>query len=501
MTVFWPGLLVVFAMYGLVFLVGVWAGRQGGSGAASDGSAEELLLAGRSLPLWVGLLTMTATWVGGGYINGTAEQTFSRGLLWGSQAGVGYSLSLLVGGLFYARVMRRAGYATMVDPLEIRYGRWVAALLMVPAVLAELIWSAAILVALGTTFGTVIGVDLTTSILVSSAVAIAYTMFGGLRAVAYTDVVQLFLILVGLGLAIPYAVAAAGGLSALPVTGLAPKSVSDAVSYGDYMLLLVLGGIPWNIYFQRVLAAKTEDDAANLSLGAAVLCGLMAIPPLLLGLAGQVMDWSALGVAAGLPADQLGADLAASPALILPYALRYAVPTWVGVIGLGAVAAAVMASVDSSILSAATLAVWNGYKQLVDPDVAPAVLTRLVRALVLVFGVSAAGIALSVTSVSALWYLCGDLVYCILFPQLTLALFDRRSNWVGALAGLAVSVFLRVGGGDATIGIPALLPYPSVEHGEFPFRTLAMASGLAVAWLVSRATAGYAPPRPLTRAA
>jgi high affinity choline transporter 7 len=90
-------------------------------------------------------------------------------------------------------------------------------------------------------------------------------------------------------------------------------------------------------------------------------------------------------------------------------------------------------------------------------------------------------------------------VYCILFPQLTLALFDRRSNWVGAAAGLAVSVLLRVGGGDATIGIPAFLPYPAVEHGEFPFRSLAMAAGLLTSMVVSRASASYAPPTPLTR--
>lgn len=491
MSIFWPGLVAVFILYVLVFLVGVWAGKEGGE----HSSAEELLLAGRDLPLWVGLLTMTATWVGGGYINGTAEYTYSLGLLWGGQIGFGYAVSLVVGGLFYARRMRRAGYATLVDPLEHRYGRHIAAVLMVPAVLAEVFWSSAILFALGTTFGTVIGVDTTVAVLLSSVIAVAYTVFGGLRAVAYTDVVQMFLILLGLGLAVPFAIGQAEG--GLQWVGATPATLPETVSWLDYTFLLVLGGIPWNVYFQRVLSARTPDHAAKLSIAAGVLCLLMALPPMLLGLAAMGFDWTALSVAAGLPADKLASDLAATPALVLPYTLRYAMPTWIGVVGLGAVAAAVMSSVDSSILSAASLAAWNGYRRLFRPDLDGEDLTRVVRFFVAILGSIATVIALNVGSVAALWLLCGDLVYCILFPQLTLALFDRHSNRAGALAGLAVSVFLRLGGGDGTLGLPAFLPYPELTGYDFPFRTLAMVAGLATALVVARLTASIDPPRPL----
>ena len=51
------------------------------------------MLAGRSLPVWLGLLSMAATWVGGGYINGTAEFTYSYGLAWGLQALGGHWLA------------------------------------------------------------------------------------------------------------------------------------------------------------------------------------------------------------------------------------------------------------------------------------------------------------------------------------------------------------------------------------------------------------------------
>ena len=54
------------------------------------------MLAGRSIGLFVGIFTMTATWVGGGYINGTAEAIYTRGLVW-CQAPFGYALSLVFG--------------------------------------------------------------------------------------------------------------------------------------------------------------------------------------------------------------------------------------------------------------------------------------------------------------------------------------------------------------------------------------------------------------------
>ena len=54
--------------------------------------------------------------MGGGFLNGTAEYTFTSGVAWGMQAGVGYALSLVVGGLVFARVMRRHGFATLIDP-------------------------------------------------------------------------------------------------------------------------------------------------------------------------------------------------------------------------------------------------------------------------------------------------------------------------------------------------------------------------------------------------
>lgn len=470
----------IASFYLLIFGVGVWSSRQG-----RESTSTGLLLAGRKLPLVVGVLTMTATWVGGGYINGTAESVYdtARGLVW-TQAPWGYALSMVLGGLFFARKMRREQYTTLLDPFERRYGKSAAGWLFVPALLGELFWSAAILVALGTTFAAVLDFDVTTSILISAAVAIGYTMVGGLWSVAWTDVVQLLCMLVGLCLVIPFAVSRVGGSEVVWETATAQMPAfptgNDLWLWIDMALLLCLGGIPWQVYFQRVLAARDERTAVTLSLAAALGCVIMAVPAVVIGAVGLSADWST---------TSLGS--APDAAMVLPAVLVHLTPPVVAIVGLGAVAAAVMSSVDSSILSASSMFVWNVYRPLLKPQASDEQMRRVLRGTILLAGAAAACLALSVQSVYALWYLCADLVYVVLFPQLVIALYARKATHVGAICGAIVGLVLRLGGGEPYLGIPALIPYPmATEDGgtNFPFRTVAMLSGLLTIWLVSRLT-------------
>jgi high affinity choline transporter 7 len=483
-------LVVIAAFYLLIFWVGVYAGRR----QRGNDTSEGLLLARRGLPLWIGALTMTATWVGGGYINGTAEEVYNpdRGLFW-TLAPVGYALSLLLGGLCFARRMRGSGFTTLLDPFERRYGKSVAAGLILPALVGELFWSAAILVALGTTFATILGFDTRTSILLSAAIAIGYTMVGGLWSVAYTDVVQLICILVGLCLAIPFAVAAAGGAEAVVnkyVTTMPEFPRGNVVwEWLDLALLLTLGGIPWLVYFQRVLSSRDETTAVRLSLVAAAGCFLMAIPPMIIGAAGAVAQWPI----DSMPPGSFEAGTLTQPALVLPYVLQYLTPPVVATIGLGAVAAAVMSSVDSSILSGSSMFAWNVYRPLLRPSSSDRELRWVLRGGVLVFGALATWLALVATSVYALWSLCADFVYVILFPQLVMVLFSRTANRIGAVTGAVVGLTVRLAAGESVLGIPAMIPFAEFH---IPYRTLAMLSSLVTIWLVSRATGAL--DRPLT---
>ena len=446
----------------------------------SQQSEEGLLLAGRQLSWVVGAFTLTATWVGGGYINATAEAVYdpNLGLVW-CQAPWCFALSLILGGLFFAGPMRRAGYTTMLDPFAERYGRRFAALLFVPALLGELFWSAAILAALGMTFSAVLGFDISTSILISSAVAVGYTVVGGLWSVVCTDVLQLFCILLGLSIAIPYAAEHVGGIEAAVTNyfatraGRAPFPDHAIWSWMDFALMLTLGGLPWQVYFQRVLACRDDRVASRLSYIAGVGCFLMAIPAVLIGMIGAGVDWQTVGV----PPPE-------SPSMILPYLLRYLTTPMIATIALGAVAAAVMSSVDSSILSAATMFSWNVYRSLIRPQASDEEIKKVMRASIVVVGVIATALALSVQSVYVLWALCADLVYVILFPQLTTVLFFGKVNRRAAAVGIGIALILRIGGGEPGLGFPAFIPYP--WEGSFPYRTTAMLANLGITWAGSR---------------
>lgn len=501
--IFWGGFFSMLFFYGLIFFMGSYIANK----KRSSDNDTEVLLAGRSIPLWIAIFTMSATWVGGGYINGTAEMTYNSGLVW-VQAPWGYALSLIIGGLFFAKKMRRHRFKTMLDPLSQRFGKKVAACFFLPALTGETFWTAAILSALGSTFGVVLGLDFSSAIILSAVIAIAYTALGGLWAVALTDVIQMVLLLLGLFITIPYALEAVGGWDAAwaayqvklgAAASLLPSQEALGSYYWnwwDYAFLLMLGGIPWQVYFQRVLSAKDENTARNLSILAGFICLIAAIPPIMIGVVGNVADWQALGT---IPATSLE---------VLPTVMKEMTPPIVATIGLGAVAAAVMSSADSSILSAASMASWNVYRPLVKPDISSSQLSSLIKKCIWIIGIAATLIALQVKSIYELWFLCSDFVYCLLFPALACALFDPKANKIGALAGLLIAAFLRFGGGDATLGIPVFLPYPITDAGVeivegvrtsvlFPFRTLAMLAGLFSIIIVSRLTQKWAAPQEL----
>lgn len=494
---FFGGYIAVSFFYSCMFYLGLSVA----SGQVNPNHRlAEMLMAGRSMPLGMSIMTMTATWVGGGFINGTVESVANTdyGLVW-AQAPWGYALSLIVGGLIFSIPMRRHKYTTMLDPLEDRYGKQMAGLLFIPALLGEVFWTASILTALGTTFGFILDVEFNTSIVISALVAIIYTSVGGLRSVAITDVFQLIILIGGLYL-LTYFVWPPEGIRSM-WTEYSQKmgdraAVIPPMSWGvgllpwwDAALLLIFGGIPWHVYFQRVLSSRNEATAMWLSIVAGLLCALAAIPAVLMGMLCVTTDWQSLGAP---PIDDMR--------VALPHVIRYLTPQIVAVIALGALAAGVMSSVDSSILSASSMGTWNVVRPLFNFKDTDVRLISVLQKLVWIVGVAATLMALQIKSIYALWFLCSDFVYCILFAQLVTALFDKRANLIGSLAGYVVSTFFRLGAGESALGLPTLMTYPLTDElgvTQFPFRTFSMLAGLITIMVISRLTQRLSPPRPL----
>ncbi|KAH7980903.1 hypothetical protein HPB49_020018 [Dermacentor silvarum] len=143
-------LVTMVVLYVVIFLVGLLGARKKRQQARemSDASDSQLLMnGGRSFGMVVSTFTIVATWVDGGFLNGTVEVITERGLVW-CQAVFGYSLSLLMGGLIIAGPVWRAGYVTMMDPLQETFGVTMASLLFLPALVGEVCWCGSILSAL-----------------------------------------------------------------------------------------------------------------------------------------------------------------------------------------------------------------------------------------------------------------------------------------------------------------------------------------------------------------
>ncbi|XP_071476964.1 high-affinity choline transporter 1-like [Diadema antillarum] len=484
MAVHWGGVVAIVIFYLLILAVGLWAARKG----KGSSDTEDVMVAGRNIGVAVGIFTMTATWVGGGYINGTAEYIYTSGygLLW-TQAPWGYAASLVLGGLLFAKQMRSQGYVTMLDPFQLKYGSRMGGLLFLPALMGELFWSAAILSSLGATISVILELNIEISVIISACIAAFYTFFGGLYSVAYTDVIQLICIFFGLWLCIPFAMT---NDIVLPIANTSSEWIGtwDAKYAGvwfDYALLLMFGGIPWQVYFQRVLSSKSAERAQALSYIAAVGCLVMAIPPILIGAIGYSADWSKtkLDLNKTNPVDE--------PALILPLVVQYLTPPAVSFIGLGAVSAAVMSSADSSILSASSMFVRNVYKLVFRQSATEYELLWVLRISIIVITALALALGLTIKSVYALWFLCSDFVYVILFPQLFCVVYFTNCNTYGSLLGYIVGLFLRLGGGEATLKIPTFIRYPMYNEDDgqlFPFRTFAMSLSFLTIVLVSYLT-------------
>lgn len=141
----------------------------------------------------------------------------------------------------FARKMREAEYVTMLDPLQDKYGKIMGAFLYIPAFLGESFWSASILSALGATLSVIMDLEMNTSVIVSACIAVGYTFFGGLYSVAYTDVVQLICIGIGLWLTVPFALTNPK-VEAITITDhmwLGSLSSNEVGTWTDYAFLLV----------------------------------------------------------------------------------------------------------------------------------------------------------------------------------------------------------------------------------------------------------------------
>ncbi|KAG5842083.1 hypothetical protein ANANG_G00173900 [Anguilla anguilla] len=179
---------------------------------------------------------------------------------------------------------------------------------------------------------------------------------------------------------------------------------------------------------------------------------------------------------------------------ILPIALQHLTPNYISILGTGAIAAAVMSSMDSCLLASASLFTNNIYKTLIRKQASDRELQWVVKISVTVAGLVGMGLAFLGNNVLTFWALATDVMYTLVLPQLICVLFFPVSNGYGAVGGYILGVTLRVLSGEPLLHLPPAIHFPGcrlisevyVQH--FPCRTLSVLVSFCANILISYVT-------------
>ncbi len=429
-----------------IFVLAQWVSREK-AGHSKD--AKDYFLASKSLPWWAIGASLIAANISAEQIIGMSGSGYAIGLAVASYEWMA-ALTLLIVGKWFLPVFLRNGIYTMPQFLEQRYGsriRTVMAVfwlgLYVFVNVTSILWLGAVAV------NQVTGMDQMTAVVLIGVFALLYQLYGGLKAVALTDIVQVTLLVLGgllvAGLTLNQLGDGAGIVAGFNKLWQAQPGhfemilSKDNPFYKDLPGLSVLLGGLWimNISYwgfnqyiiQRALAAKDIGEAQKGVLFAAFLKLLMPV----------------IVVLPGIAAVMLAPDLS-KPDQAYPTMMRM-LPT--GILGLvfAALVAAIVASLASKINSVATIFTLDFYAKR-KPEADQATLVRVGRV---------AAVVAVVLGILAAKPLLGSFDQAFQYIQeytgfftpgivviFMLGLFWKRANEAGALSAAIGSFVLSI---------------------------------------------------------
>ena len=368
----------------LVLLIGIGlvAGTQ-------TRSADSFFLADRSFGHWVSAFSSRATGESGWLLLGLTGMGWLVGVsaFWvvlGEVAGVTVSW-VLIARPFYRRA-KEYDSISIPDYLESHFSdsrhvlRWISAGVLLSMVIAYL---AAQLTATGKAFRDFLGIDFVAGAAIGLAVVALYTVSGGLRAVAWSDLVQGTMMLTGLAVVPVVAFAAAGGLGGVTAS-LREQDPALLDPFGAPGLTLVgvaaaaslagpgLGFMGAPQVYKRLMAVRNERALVRGSVVAVLFTAITDSGAVLAGMAGRALYSS-------LPDQEA----------VLPTLANELFPPFLTALLIAVVLAAIMSTVDSLLLLASETLVHDLYRRVIRPQASDSQVLLLSRILTMVLGLLA----------------------------------------------------------------------------------------------------------------
>jgi len=430
-------LLLLAYSAGLIFL-GLWIGRRVETSGA-------FFVAGRRLGPVLIFATVLAANIGAGSTVNAAGLGYRDGLSawwWVGSAGIGTLLLAFWIGPRIWRIAKERGLYTVGDFLEVRYGPSVRAVIAVLLWLGTLAILAGQLIAMAWVLDVVAGVPKVAGCLIGGGVMIVYFAAGGLLTSAWVNLVELVVLLVGFGIALPWVLSDVGGWSAFAATVPAPSQDYFGFWKGGgsgwvYLALLAPAFVISPGLLQKVFGARDERAIrVGVGLAGAVLLVFAFIPPM-------------LGMLARAYAPEL-----ANPELALPTVLMAGLPVALGSLGLAAVFSAEISSADAILFMLSTSLSEDLYRRFLRRDASDAEILRVARIAAVVGGGLGVALAIVLPTVVGALTIFYTLLGVSLFVPVIAGLHSRRPGVPEALAaiagGVTVVAVLRLTGASVT---------------------------------------------------
>ncbi|HEX6295805.1 MAG TPA: sodium:solute symporter family protein [Burkholderiales bacterium] len=430
-------MLIAFVALYLVATVaiGLWAARR-------VHNTKDYVVAGRSLPLYMSTALVFATWFGAETVLGVSATYLKEGMRGIVADPFGFSFCLVLIALFFARAFYRMNLLTIGDFYRQRYNKPVEVATSVCITLSYLGWVSAQFTALGVVFHTLSGgaITLPWGIVLGTGVVLLYTLFGGMWSVAYTDLFQSVIIIVGLIYLAFLLGGAAGGFDRVVAHAAEagkfefwPRAQArDVLAFIAAFLTAALGSIPQQDVFQRTTAAKDADTAVRGALlgGFAYFC--MAFVPIYLA-------YSALLIDPKMVEPLLAGDQNENQ-LILPSLILGHTPLLAQVMFFGALLSAIMSSASGALLAPTSLFTENVLRPFV-PHMSDRQFLLVMRLVLIIFGLAVMVFALaSDASIYQMVQNAYKVTLVSAFAPLVLGLYWKRSTTAGALLAVVLGI-------------------------------------------------------------
>ena len=443
---------VIVVLYLLVMLfIGWWSSKK-------ISSNTDFMVAGRRLGPFLMAGTLAATEIGGGSSLGVVQQGMQNhgiSAAWYIMT-MGFAFVILT---FLAPKFRAATVKTVPEYFRRRYGKSAGLITAIIMLLPLIGLTAGQFIASSVILSTMLGISYKTAVIIVAVVVTIYSIMGGLWSVTLTDFIQVFLIIIGMVIAVPFAMNLAGGWSNVVANvpaetfdmfkGYSPMAVVSLTIM--YVATFTVGQEAVSRYY----AARDGKAAKQGSILAAIINFIYAFIPAILGIITLAL------INMGKFNAEDFADVGARYAL--PVLAMEAMPAVICGLLFAGIISATMSSSDSDLLGAGSIFANDIYRAVLKPDASSEEVMKVTKIVMAVVGVVSMFIALfNTSSLVTLLMFCFTLRAAGAFFPYVLGHYWTGASLAGTIASLisgsVVVVYLEKISGSMLFGMKVSQP-------------------------------------------